>query len=149
MTIEVDIKTPTDIFPLSKSGKIVGISSRSVRDLGEIGLGFYKVGKLIYVSRSELDAVIKAHPLQMTREQAAAETERTNQKHSPHMDSAENLKNYQTHLLRYKKEQNEGLPTTTAPRACDYSLKTEAELWCVRKIQVQIFGKLLENQETK
>ena len=63
MTIEVDLKTPTDIFPLSKSSKIVGISSRSVRDLGEIGLGFYKVGRLIYVSRAELDAVIKAHPL--------------------------------------------------------------------------------------
>ena len=147
MTIEVDLKTPTDIFPLSKSAKIVGISSRTVRDLGQIGLGFYKVGKLIYASRAELDAVIKAHPLRTTLEQDEADEERTNQKNSPHMDSAENLKNYQTHLLRYKKQQDDGLPTATAPRACDYSLKTEAELWCVRKIQIQIFGKLLEEKK--
>ena len=147
MTIEVDIETPTDIFPLSKSAKIVGISSRSVRAMGQIGLGFYKVGRLIYASRSELDAVIKAHPLRTTLEQDEADEEHTNKKNSPHMDSADNLKNYQTHLLRYKKEQDEGLPTATAPRACDYGLKTEAELWCVSKIQVQIFGKLLEEKK--
>jgi hypothetical protein len=60
--------------------------------------------------------------------------------------SIDNFQAYVEHLKKHKQDLAEGKTIVTAPRPCDYGLKTVTELWCAEKMQIEIFGKLLENK---
>lgn len=56
----IDQKTSVDLFRLSKSKAVVDISSNTIRGYNRDGLKFYKVGRAVFVSKSELDAFIRS-----------------------------------------------------------------------------------------
>jgi hypothetical protein len=51
--------TNFDLFRLSKSKEVVDISPNTMRTYNKQGLPFYKRGKAVFVSKSELGAFIK------------------------------------------------------------------------------------------
>jgi hypothetical protein len=48
-----------DLFRLSKSKAVVDISPNTLRSYNRDGLPFYKQGKAVFVSRTELDRFIR------------------------------------------------------------------------------------------
>jgi len=59
----VGVSSPTDtgfdLFRLSKSKEVVDVSANTLRAYNRDGLPFYKQGKAIFVSKSELAAFIR------------------------------------------------------------------------------------------
>jgi hypothetical protein len=53
-------QTSIDLFRLSKSKAVVDISSNTIRGYNREGLRFYKVGRAVFVSKSELDQFIRS-----------------------------------------------------------------------------------------
>ena len=49
-----------DLFRLSKSKEIVDVCSNTLRSYFKLGLPFYNRGKAVFVSKTELDAFIRA-----------------------------------------------------------------------------------------
>jgi hypothetical protein len=48
-----------DLFRLSKSKKAVDLCPNTLRAYNEEGLNFYRRGKVVFISKSELEAFIK------------------------------------------------------------------------------------------
>jgi hypothetical protein len=55
-------QTGFDLFRLSKAKETVGVCANTLRAYHREGLPFYQSGKVVYVSKSDLDAFIRATP---------------------------------------------------------------------------------------
>ena len=51
-----------DLFRLSKSKELVDVCSNTLREFQKQGLKFYRTGKAVFVSRSELEQFIRTRP---------------------------------------------------------------------------------------
>jgi len=49
-----------DLFKITKAKSVVGVSPNTVRTLFAHGLPYYKLGRLVMVSRSEFEALVKS-----------------------------------------------------------------------------------------
>jgi hypothetical protein len=52
-----------DLFRLSKAKETVGVCANTLRLYNKQGLPFYRQGKVVFVSKSDLDAFIRARPV--------------------------------------------------------------------------------------
>ena len=50
-----------DLFRLSQSKEVVDVCSNTLRQYAREGLRLYRVGRAVFVSKSELEAFIKSH----------------------------------------------------------------------------------------
>jgi hypothetical protein len=51
-----------DLFRLSKSKEVVDLCANTLREYNEAGLPFYRSGKAVFVSKTELAAFIRNRP---------------------------------------------------------------------------------------
>ena len=49
-----------DLFRLSKSKEVVDLSSNTLRAYNKSGLPFYRNGKVVFISKAELESYIRA-----------------------------------------------------------------------------------------
>jgi len=59
MSIDIIQTGSCDLFRLSKSKAVVDLAPNTIRAYFKDGLNFYKRGKAIFVSRTEVDAYIR------------------------------------------------------------------------------------------
>ena len=52
-----------DLFRLSKSKQSVDVCANTLREYHEQGLNFYRMGKAVFISRTELESFIRAKAL--------------------------------------------------------------------------------------
>jgi hypothetical protein len=56
-------ETGFDLFRLSKAKETVGVCANTLRLFNKQGLPFYRQGKVVFVSKSDLNAFIRARPV--------------------------------------------------------------------------------------
>jgi hypothetical protein len=61
-----------DLFRLSKAKETVGVCANTLRMYNLKGLPFYRRGKVVFVSKSDLDAFIRAGPVTASAPQGGA-----------------------------------------------------------------------------
>jgi hypothetical protein len=60
------IQPSFDLFRLNKSKDVVDICANTLRGYNAAGLKFYRVGKAVFISKSELESFIRAKALTST-----------------------------------------------------------------------------------
>ena len=60
-TAPPQISNPSDMVRLSKSKAGLDVSPNTLREYHRRGLRFYRIGKAVWISRSELDLFIRMH----------------------------------------------------------------------------------------